>query len=133
MAFMVGVIKKPSERLEIEIALLKGESKSQIISIQEKNISIENTLVVRIMIAVVAEDQNQVFKGIIPESKIPIEFRPFASIVVGHKLSEKRDVFSKENGSVKSIVPPIFRTCEIIVAGKGSGKLKLPKKLSMKE
>ena len=130
---MVGDVKNPGEWLEIKVALSKGESKPQIIAIQKKDISIFNTLVVGIVIAVMAEDQNEVFYRCIPECEIPIEFRPFASIVMGNKLSEKREFISKENGSAKSIVPSVFKACEIIVAGKCAGKLKLSKKLSVKE
>ena len=63
---------------------------------------------------------------------MPVKFRPFAPVIVGNKLSEKREVFCEENGVSDTIIPPIFRSCEIIVAGKVAGKLEVSKKFAMK-
>ena len=131
MAFVVGMIEQPRERFEIKIADLKGEAESRIIPVKIIGKSIQDALVVRIMIGVVSQDENEVFQGIEAKGEMPVELRPFAPVVMRHKLGEKREIFGDENFVPESEGPPVVFPGEVVVAGKIGGKLKLAVKFPM--
>jgi hypothetical protein len=63
---------------------------------------------------------------------MPVEFCPFTPVIMRHKLSKKREVFSDEDAIPESKSPSVFFPGEIIVTGKIRGKLELAEKFTMK-
>lgn len=84
------------------------------------------------MIAVMTENQDQIFEGIEPEGKMPVKFCSLTPVIMGDKLSKKRYVFYEEDDVSKTIIPSIIRSFKIVVTGKVAGKLEVSKKLAMK-
>lgn len=56
---------------------------------------------------------------------MPVKLSPAAIVVMSHKLGKKDCVFSYKDDISKPIIPPVFRSAEIVIAGKRAGKLKV--------
>jgi hypothetical protein len=54
MANVVGVIKQPCERFEIEVTNLKREAKTDIIAVEIVCQSIDSTLIIGVMVGVMS-------------------------------------------------------------------------------
>jgi len=78
------------------------------------------------------ENQDKIFEGVEPEGKMPVKFCSLAPVIMGYKLSEQRNVFCEEDDVSETVIPSIFRPCEIVVAGKVARKLEVSKEFSMK-
>ena len=62
---------------------------------------------------------------------MPVEFCPFAPIIVCHQLDEKGEVLCEENTVPESKCPSVVFPGEVIVAGKTGWHLELAEKFSM--
>lgn len=58
-----------------------------------------------------------------PERKMPIEFCPFLTIVMGDKLGKESRLLREKDETLKPKIQPVFRSKMVIVAGK-SGRVK---------
>ena len=59
---LVRVMEEPGKGFYIKVPGSNGETQTCIIAIDEKNSSITQALIIRIMIAVMANDHDKVFK-----------------------------------------------------------------------
>jgi hypothetical protein len=78
-----------------------------------------------------ADDKYQIFMQMLPQRKVPIEFSPLFSVIMGIELGEKPGVPVKIDPVLKTKIPSVDRPAEVIVAGKGTRILKMGKKFSM--
>ena len=135
MSSLVGMMKEPCERFDIEILSLKGKADSCIVPVGEKWLFLFwiQALVVRIMIAVVAHNQHQIFQQYISKREMPVKLCPFVAVIMSDELAKDRGVFSKKDKVLESEIKSIFGSAEVVIAGKGRRKLELSKDLSMKK
>lgn len=83
------------------------------------------------MIAVMTDDDHQVFQKIMPQREVPVEFGSPLAVVMGYELSEKSCVFREMNDILEAEIPPVFRAGIVVVTGKGAGRLEMSEKFAV--
>ena len=131
MCPLVGMMEKPGKGFQIKISSFEGDTESNIISVEKIGFSIQNALVVGIMIAVMSDDEDKIFQEFLAEGKMPIELCSPLSVIMGHQLSVQNRIRCEENDVFKSEVPSVLWSAEIIVAGESAWILKMPEDLSV--
>jgi hypothetical protein len=128
---LIGVVEKPCEGFDIEWPLSEGKPESKIVSVEKIGASVTCALIIGIVVAVMPQDESQIFYWVILEGEMPIKLCPFVSVIVCDKLGEKRGVFGNKNKVAKSKIPPVLFSRKIVIAREGAGMLEMSEKLPM--
>jgi hypothetical protein len=87
---------------------------------------------VGVMVAVVADDQDQILAKQVSEGEVPVEFSPVNRVVMSDELAEKVCLFSEKDDISESIAPSVFIAAEVVITGKSAWELTLTEELPMK-
>lgn len=131
MSALIGMMKKPGERFKIKQTRLQRKPEADIIAVEIIGASVEGALIIRIMIAVVADDQNKILEGAVAQRKMPVEFSSAAAVIVGDQLGEQAGVGAEQQIVMESQIDTVFRAAEVVIAGKGSRLMQMKEIISM--
>lgn len=123
MTNLIGMVKKPCEWLDINILENKGQTQSPVIAVEEKRLISSNALIIGIMVAVMAQNEDKVLESEMPQGEMPVEPSPLMTIIMGDELGHERSVPGEINDVLKPEIPSVFGPEKVVVAGK-SGRVK---------
>ena len=87
--------------------------------------------VIRIMVAVMPDEKNEIVEYLLSDGKMPVKFRSLLSIIVSNKLCEKSCRWCEMNDILEAKIPAVYGSGHVVETGKSAWKLEMSKKLSV--
>ena len=131
MALQVAIIKEPGKGFDIKGSCFKRNPKADIIAVEKIHVLTSPAFMIRIMVAVMSDDENEIIENLLSDGKVPVKLRSLLSVIVSDKLCKESCRRCKMNYVLEAKIPAVYGSGHIVETGKSTWRLEMSKKLSV--